>query len=80
MAMAKITITLDAGIMKKLDRMVGRKVFPNQSKAIQEAVQQKLSRMDKNCLARECAKLDAKFEQALAEEGILIECSEWPEC
>jgi Arc/MetJ-type ribon-helix-helix transcriptional regulator len=60
--MAKITITLEAGIMKKLDRMIGRKVFPNRSKAIQKAVKQKLSRMDKDRLARDCAKLDAKFE------------------
>jgi metal-responsive CopG/Arc/MetJ family transcriptional regulator len=60
--MAKITITLEDGIMKKLDRMVGRKIFPNRSKAIQETVDEKLSQMDRNRLARECTKLDATFE------------------
>ncbi|MFB3925397.1 MAG: hypothetical protein ACE14T_05025 [Syntrophales bacterium] len=40
--MAKITITLDTGIIKKLDRMVGRKVFPSRNKANQETVKQKL--------------------------------------
>jgi metal-responsive CopG/Arc/MetJ family transcriptional regulator len=79
MATAKIAITLDVDTVKKLDRMVGKKIFPNRSKAIQEAVEEKLSRMDKNRLARECAKLNPRFEQALAEEGIHMEPSEWSE-
>lgn len=79
MATAKIAITMDTETVKKLDRMVGKKIFPNRSKAIQEAVAEKLSRMDRNRLARECAKLDPKFEQNLAEEGIHMEPSEWPE-
>ena len=79
MAMAKIAITMDADTIKKLDRMVGKRIFPNRSRAIQEAVEEKLSRMDKNRLARECEKLNPKFEQTLAEEGIHMESSEWPE-
>ncbi len=79
MATAKIAITMDADTIKKLDRMVGKRIFPNRSRAIQEVVEEKLSRMDKNRLARECEKLDPKFEQTLAEEGIHMESSEWPE-
>ncbi len=79
MATAKIAITMDADTIKKLDRMVGKRIFPNRSRAIQEAVEEKLSRMDKNRLARECEKLNPKFEQTLAEEGIHMESSEWPE-
>lgn len=79
MATAKIAITMNADTIKKLDRMVGKKIFPNRSKAIQEAVEEKLLRMDSNRLARECAKLEPKFEQTLAEEGIHMEPSEWPE-
>jgi metal-responsive CopG/Arc/MetJ family transcriptional regulator len=79
MATAKIAITMNAETIKKLDRLVGKKVFPNRSKAIQEAVEEKISRMDKNRLARECAKLDPKLEQILAEEGFHMETSEWPE-
>ena len=30
-------------------------------------------------LARECSKLDPKYEQALAEEGLTMELEEWPE-
>ena len=79
MATAKIAITMNADTIKKLDRMVGKRIFPNRSRAIQEAVEEKLSRMDKNRLARECEKLNPKFEQTLAEEGIHMESSEWPE-
>jgi hypothetical protein len=30
-------------------------------------------------LARECAKLDPKYEAALAEEGMSSEAEQWPE-
>ena len=75
MAKTKITVTMDIGILKKLDGMVESKIFHNRNEVIQKAVDEKLSRMVKNRLARECAKLDAKFEQALA-EGILSGRSE----
>jgi len=72
-----IIIDIDIGILKKLDAMVDRKVFKNRSKAIQEAAEEKISRMHRNRLASECNKLDATFEQALADEWIyseLLEC------
>jgi Arc/MetJ-type ribon-helix-helix transcriptional regulator len=77
MVKAKITITMNVGILKKIDVMVERKVFRNRSKAIQEVIGEKLSLMPKNRLARECNKLDAKFEKALADAWIyseLLEC------
>ena len=55
--------------MTKLDRLVKAGVFPNRSKAIQEAVEEKLSRIDRRRLARESAKLEPDFEKRLAEEG-----------
>ncbi|HEY5997879.1 MAG TPA: ribbon-helix-helix domain-containing protein [bacterium] len=79
MSTAKIAITIEEDLLGKLDRLVSSKVFPNRSKAIQEAIQEKLSRVNKSRLARECAKLDPKFEKALAEEGISQDMSEWPE-
>jgi len=79
MSTAKIAITIEENLLGKLDRLVSSKVFPNRSKAIQEAIQEKLSRVNKSRLARECAKLDPKFEKALAEEGISQDMSEWPE-
>ena len=48
-------------------------VFPNRSQAVEVAVQEKLSRLKRERLARECAKLDPDFERALAEEGFAEE-------
>jgi hypothetical protein len=53
-------------------------VFSTQS-AIQEAVEEKLARMERSRLAKECAKLDPAFEKALAEEGMSEDAAEWPE-
>lgn len=79
MAASKIAITIDEKLVKQLDNLVNSRVFPNRSKAIQEAVQEKLKRMKKTRLAEECAKLDPKYEQTLAEEGFSSELEEWPE-
>jgi len=56
--------------VKCLDRLVKEHIFINRSRAIQEAVQEKLERIEHNRLSRECAKLDPAFEKAMAEEGI----------
>jgi len=58
--------------------LVRNHIFPNRSRAIQGAVQEKLERMERSRLARECAKLDPDFEKAMAEEGLSEELSEWP--
>ena len=79
MGTSKIAITIDDKLVKQLDNLVNSQVFPNRSKAIQKAVEEKLMRMEKSRLARECAKLDPKYEQTLAEEGFSKELEEWPE-
>jgi metal-responsive CopG/Arc/MetJ family transcriptional regulator len=79
MATAKIAISLDEGTVKRLDRLVKNRIFPSRSKVIQDAVQEKLKKLEKSRLARECAKLDPEFEKALAEEGLSAEADQWPE-
>jgi Arc/MetJ-type ribon-helix-helix transcriptional regulator len=79
MGASKIAITLDNEMVKKLDMLVKSNIFPNRSKAIQEAVVEKLTRMQKSRLAQECTKLNPDFEQSLAEEGFKSELEEWPE-
>ncbi len=79
MAASKIAITIDDRTLKRLDYLVKSNAFPNRSKAIQEAVEEKLWRMEKSRLSQECAKLDPKFEQTLAEEGFSSELEKWPE-
>ena len=69
MSTLKVAITLEEKTFTKLDRLVKARLFPNRSKAIQEAVEEKLSRLDRRRLARECAKLDPQFEKRLADAG-----------
>ena len=75
----KVAITMEEKLLKRLDRAVALRKFPNRSRAIQEAVQEKLDRLDRSRLAREAAKLDRASEQKLADEGLLGEANEWPE-
>lgn len=79
MAASKIAITIDDNLLKQLDLMVKSKVFPNRSKAIQEAVADKLKRFKKTRLAQECTKLNPDYEQNMAEEGFSLEIDQWPE-
>ena len=78
MTASKIAITIDDNTLKQIDSLVKSKLFPNRSKAIQEAITEKLMRLEKRRLAQECAKLDLNFEQSLAEEGLSSELEEWP--
>ena len=79
MAKAKLAITLDDRILTEVDHLVKRHLFPNRSRVIEQAVEEKLARLNRSRLARECAKLDPGFEKAMAEEGMEKELSEWPE-
>lgn len=79
MSTTKVAITLDQNTLERLDQLVKKQnIFPNRSRAIQEAVEEKLERMERSRLARECAKLNPTFEKAIAEEGISRELSKWP--
>jgi Arc/MetJ-type ribon-helix-helix transcriptional regulator len=75
MATQKIAITLDDKTLGRLDRLVRDRFFPSRSKAIQRAVEEKIDRLERSRLARECAKLDPRFEKTLAEEGMTEELS-----
>jgi Arc/MetJ-type ribon-helix-helix transcriptional regulator len=79
MPAAKVAITLDEELLKKLDREVEEGKFPNRSRAIQRAVEEKLARLDRTRLIRESAKLDPEVEQKLADEGLAEDFEEWPE-
>jgi len=76
MATSKIAITIDQNLLHRLDFLVKSQRFANRSRAIQEAVAEKLARIERSRLAQECAKLDPKFEQEMAEEGFAAEMNE----
>ena len=75
----KIAVSLDAATLARLDRLVARGMFPNRSRAVEQAVAEKLTRLERGRLARECANLDSAFEQAMADEGSGEDIAQWPE-
>ncbi len=79
MSRSKIAITLESGMLAEVDALVKNHVFPNRSRAIQDAVKEKLNRLNRSLLAQECSKLDPKYEKALADEGLAEDFSEWSE-
>ncbi len=79
MSVAKVTISIESNLLKKLDRLVKERVFSNRSQAVQLAVEEKVSRLDSNRLARECANLNKAEEQNLADLGLSGEVEEWLE-
>ena len=78
MSVAKVTVSLDQRLVRKVDRLVESRVFTSRSQAVQAAVEEKIARLEKTRLAQECAKLDPSVEQALAEEGLAAEAEQWP--
>ena len=78
MTVHKIAITIDELLLQKLDLLVSERRFPNRSRAIQDAVREKIEHMEGNRLALELSKLDRTFEQRFADEG-LGDIIEWPE-
>ncbi|MBN1804989.1 MAG: ribbon-helix-helix protein, CopG family [Sedimentisphaerales bacterium] len=79
MPKSKIAITIDDGIVGQIDSLVRKKAYPNRSQAIEEAVKEKLIRLERSRLAREVSKLDPDFERSMAEEGLTEDNAEWPE-
>src|SRR5438876_540181 len=73
MSATKVAVSLDSSLLQRLDKLIKAQLFRNRSHAIQEAVSEKIRRRDKSRLAKECAKLQPKFEQAMAEEGLATE-------
>jgi len=78
MSQTKVAISIEEGVLARVDALVRRKIYRNRSRAIQEAVQEKLERLERGRLAEECAKLDPAFEKAMADEGRSEEMAAWP--
>ena len=79
MAVSKIAITIDESTLTRLDRLVRERKYPNRSRAIQEALEEKLERIEQTRLIEECSRLDPDEERAFAEEGLGFEVGQWPE-
>jgi Arc/MetJ-type ribon-helix-helix transcriptional regulator len=79
MPKTKVALTIDAGLLDRVDDLVARRRFRNRSQAIETALAEKLSRLARTRLAEECARLDPAEEQRLAEEGLAASGESWPE-
>jgi metal-responsive CopG/Arc/MetJ family transcriptional regulator len=78
MSAARVAISIDRRILSQLDSLVKVRIFRSRSEAVEKAIEEKLNRFEKSRLARECAKLSKREEQALADENIAADQREWP--
>jgi metal-responsive CopG/Arc/MetJ family transcriptional regulator len=76
MSATKVAISMDERLLHRLDRLVKTRLFRSRSQVVQEAVSEKIGRLDKSALARECTKLARKSEQAMADEGLVANASQ----
>lgn len=79
MSTTKVAVTIDRDLLTRLDRLVKSRRFPSRSRAVQEAISEKLARLERSRLAEECAKLDRVSERKMADEGLSDETAQWPE-
>lgn len=79
MNVAKIAISIDNTLLKRLDYFIKQKRFKTRSQAIQNAVAETVIRLENRRLATECEKLNVHDEQKLSEEGLDEDQNEWPE-
>jgi Arc/MetJ-type ribon-helix-helix transcriptional regulator len=79
MPKTKVALTLDSGLLERLDELVERRQFRNRSQAVESALADKLQRLARTRLARESAKLNPREEKRLADEGLADDFASWPE-
>ena len=79
MSTAKVAITIERDLLVRPDRLVRSRRFPNRSRAVQEAIREKVARLERSRLTEECAKLYRVSERKMADEGLSEEAALWPE-
>ena len=75
----KIAISIDIRVLNRIDKLVENRIFANRSRAIQTAIEEKISKLDKSRLSIESAKLNKAEEQQLSEESSQTDLTEWSE-
>jgi len=75
----KVAVTVDAGLLEQVDALVAERRFANRSQAFETAVAGAVAKLLRTRLARECAKVNRREEQALAEEDLQLAADTWPE-
>ena len=75
----RIAITVEKDFLLRVDRLVKEHRFPNRSRVFQEAMREKLERLEGGRLASKAAKLNPQYEQQLAKEELANEVEARPE-
>jgi metal-responsive CopG/Arc/MetJ family transcriptional regulator len=78
MPTAKIAITISEPMLAKLDHLVKERKYPNRSRVIQEALEEKVARLERSMLAEALAMIDPAQERREAEQGMGFEVDSWP--
>ena len=79
MPKVKVAATVEKDLLERLDRMVTEGRFPSCSSAVEQSIEECLEKVERTRLAPESVKPGPAFEQALADECIAGDLSEWPE-
>ena len=79
MPTTKVAVSMDKGLLSELDKWVAEGKYPNRSKVIQDAVQDKLLRLKRDRLVSECVKLEPREEKQLAEVNMALVLETWPD-
>jgi metal-responsive CopG/Arc/MetJ family transcriptional regulator len=79
MTKVKVAITIDEELLRRVDHLVANGKFRNRSNALENAVKDNLDRIEQTRLAQECNQLIPSDEQAIAEEGLEGDLTEWQE-
>ncbi len=78
MPRSKVAITVDAQLLREVDRWVANGEFPSRSRVVQVALDRLRSeRHHRHALLGELAKLDPIEERALADEALAADIR-WP--
>lgn len=78
MRAAKIAISIEPSLLRRVDALVSKNLFRSRSEVFQIAVTEQIGRLDDDAFARECAKLDPSEEQSFADIGLSTDLTEWP--
>jgi Arc/MetJ-type ribon-helix-helix transcriptional regulator len=68
MAKSKVAICLDKSTLARLDQLVKRRIFPSRSQAIEEAVTEKLGRLERNLSTRGSSATGSRNRFGLSDE------------
>ncbi len=77
MSALKIAVSIQESTLLRLDRLVKEKRYPNRSRVIQEALEEKIEKIERNRLKQECEKLNPDEEKMFAEEGFSFEVEQF---